>query len=814
MNRPKSQTDSAPNKASNFSQQDEIRQHAEPLPPRDLDSGLGHSHQITKADTLSKNGQNNRTIQRRIQDHPLWSAYLADRHILEEATAAAAWVEREDWTRQDVLVWREKRRDGGPGATRRRLLKQVSINGKKPQKVRWQFRGCKTDEPFYYVGTQDELKDAITDAGGIVTIVEGEVDVWSLQAMGIRNVIGIYGITNIPKDIASILDELGISGFTYFADNDQSGEDGASNLSTRLHEAHWPGDQDYRKFAGLGIPDKGDANDLLCHHFPDISQARAALAALPRFSPRIKPQTVQQPSREIDHGQQGWDAVKEAIRIALGVGVEDFNRKGFSKNFRCLNPHHEDKTPSAAWHKDGFYKCFGCGETLNAKHMAERLDIDWRALLRPQPQIISSQDIDLDAAPQPDSAQTPLSFDEAPDTWLRLLTKFHTQTDALLFLYHLRARKAGLLLKGFNRGECMKTLRLLGCNVSSGAIYKVFQKVAKHDDHPLFVKVDPSEKSGSRNCKFRLRSPEDIRRRLMRNIRYRVYETTFQEHRDIVIDFKVFDQAQLGSEFTKTLQSALEPLYMQQQQRFESLKYACDQKIAAYQADLDDLSLTPLPDWTIDKPCELPALLARGIYDADPEDRSKREWERLLGISDSSVRRTLNRAGIECRADTVRVEVASQRDAKDLARERGAKILGIEAEGGYKPYEATMDIPQGSVAILQPPARHEIVSDEKQIINAPPTTPRVLPPGETTTVRADNMGRPGNWHKASWDPQFIYWELVKACFLLHGYQVKDGIGLYNPQTGEVWPNPTLHELIRLIIGQPTVADPTTKPQPE
>ena len=202
------------------------------------------------------------------------------------------------------------------------------------------------------------------------------------------------------------------------------------------------------------------------------------------------------------------------------------------------------------------------------------------------------------------------------------------------------------------------------------------------------------------------------------------------------------------------------------------------------------------------------------IYAADPEDRSKREWERLLGISDSSVRRTLNRAGIECTADTVRVEVDSQREAKDQARERGAKILGIEAEGHYKPYEAAMDIPQDSVAILQPPARHEIVSDEKQIIKAPPAKPRVLPPGETTTVRADNMGRPGNWHKPSWDPQFIYWELVKACFLLHGYRVKDGIGLFDPQTGEVWPNPTLHELVRLITGQPAAADPTTKPQLE
>ena len=811
MTLPRSQADSAPDQTTNFSQQDEIRQHAEPLPPRDLDSGLDHSHQITKADTLSKNGQNNGTIQRRIQDHPQWSAYLADRHILEEATAAAAWVEREDWTRQDVLVWRVKRRDGSPGATRRRLLKPVSVKGKRQAKLRWQFRGCKTDEPFYYVGTQDELKDAIADAGGIVTIVEGEVDVWSLQAMGIRNVIGIYGISNIPKDIASILDELGIAGFTYFADNDKAGARGASNLRTLLHGSGWTGVQRYRKFAGLGIPDKGDANDLLCHHFPDISQARAALAALPRFSPRIKPQTVQQPSREIGHNQEGWGAVKEAIRLELGV--DHFKANGFSKNISCSNPRHEDKTPSAGWHEGGYLTCFTCG-TFHAKQVAEWLSIDWRALIRPQLSIVSPSNISLDAAPQPDSAQTPLSFDEAPDTWLRLLTKFHTQTDALLFLYHLRARKAGLLLKGFNRGECMKTLRLLGCNVSSGAIYKVFQKVAKHDDHPLFVKVDPSEKSGSRNCKFRLRGLDDIELRLLQGISYRVYETTFQEHRDIVIDFKVFNEAQLGSEFTKTLQSALEPLYKEQQQRFESLKYACDQKIAAYQADLDDLSLTPLPDWTIDKPCELPALLARGIYDADPEDRSKREWERLLGISDSSVRDTLNRAGIECTADTVRVEIDSQRDAKDQARERGAKILGIEADGHYKPYEAAMDIPQGSVAILQPPARHEIVSDEKQIIKAPPAKPHVSPPGETTTVRADNMKQPGNWHKPSWDPQFIYWELVKACFLLHGYRVKDGIGLYNPQTGEVWPNPTLHELISLITGQPAAADPTTKPQLE
>ena len=144
---------------------------------------------------------------------------------------------------------------------------------------------------------------------------------------------------------------------------------------------------------------------------------------------------------------------------------------------------------------------------------------------------------------------------------------------------------------------------------------------------------------------------------------------------------------------------------------------------------------------------------------------------------------TLKRAGIERTADILRVEVDSERDAKDQARELGAKIVAVEANGVHLPYEAAMDIPQGSVAVLQPPARHEIVSDEKQIINAPPAKPHVSPPGETTTVRADNMQRPGNWHKPNWDPQFIYWELVKACCLLHGYRVKDGVGIYDPQDG-------------------------------
>ena len=67
------------------------------------------------------------------------------------------------------------------------------------------------------------------------------------------------------------------------------------------------------------------------------------------------------------------------------------------------------------------------------------------------------------------------------------------------------------------------------------------------------------------------------------------------------------------------------------------------------------------------------------------------------------------------------------------------------------------------------------------------------------------MERPGNRYKPGWDPQFIYWELVKACCLLHEYKVKEGVGIYNPRTGEIWTNPTLYELVGLITGEPDQA---------
>ena len=734
------------------------------------------------------------------RNHPEWSAYLANRHILEQAIAAGAWIERSEYYGQDCLVWREKRRDGRPGARRRRFIDPPVMNGDKIGKSLW-FPYEKTDEPFHYVGTLDELKQAIAEAGGRAYIVEGEIDVWSQHAIDIRNVIGIYGINYIPKDIAGIFDELGITKFVYFADNDTSGEQGASKLRTLLHESDWTGEGEYRQFAGPGIPEKGDANDLLCQYYPDLSAARAALAALPRLEPSIERKPPPKSSTTINYNDQRLDPIKEAVRRTLGV--ENFNRKGFSKkHFRCLDPQHDDPGPSANWHhKKGFCKCFGCGQIYNTIQTAEWLNIDWRALLKDQSSNGSSKSINLNAIPLTDAVPTPHSFEYAPDTWQTQINKTYTTTYATLLYFALRLRSAELLPEAFTVKDFINESRPLDNEVSERTIYNAFEEARDGNTHPVFAKIDPSEDSTSWNCKFRLRSLDDIRDRLLKAIRYRVHEEAFRQHPDIVIGYEVFAEAPLGSESAKALESALEPLYEEQEQRYEGLKRSCEESIAIYEAELADFHATPLPpNWKIKKPSQFPAGRARAIFDADPKARSRSQWAEQLGISKASVGDALDRAGIRRTPYTEKINVTSKHDLLTQARQRNVRIMAVGSDGGYQPYDAAMDITDGMTAFLQPTAKHEIVSDEQPILKPAPAKPPVSAPEENTKEPADNMKPPGNWYKASWDPQFIYWELVKACCLLHGYQVKDGVEIYDPQTGEVWRNPTVHDLVCLITG--------------
>ena len=112
----------------------------------------------------------------------------------------------------------------------------------------------------------------------------------------------LYGAKIIPPNIAEILDEFGIQKVNYFADNDDPGKQGAAILLRLLLAAGWGGEAEFRQFKGEGIPKKGDANDLLCHHYPDMAAARAALDALPTFVPDIQPKNGRKPSHLPDVG--------------------------------------------------------------------------------------------------------------------------------------------------------------------------------------------------------------------------------------------------------------------------------------------------------------------------------------------------------------------------------------------------------------------------------------------------------------------------------------------------------------------------------
>ena len=175
-------------------------------------------------------------MKRKIQEHPQWREYLDSRHILEPTIAAGAWVEHENHTGQDVLVWREKRRDGSAGATRRRLLQLVSNNGMQPPKVRWQSAGQKTDEPFHYLGSIHELKQAIADAGCQLNIVEGEFDVWSMNALGSPTQSASMASTTSRRTSLQSWTNLASLGSHILLTRMQQAKRAPPNLRTLLHQ--------------------------------------------------------------------------------------------------------------------------------------------------------------------------------------------------------------------------------------------------------------------------------------------------------------------------------------------------------------------------------------------------------------------------------------------------------------------------------------------------------------------------------------------------------------------------------------------------
>ena len=355
-----------------------------------------------------------------------------------------------------------------------------------------------------------------------------------------------------------------------------------------------------------------------------------------------------------------------------------------------------------------------------------------------------------------------------------------------LYYYATRLRSAGLLperLSAF-KNSSMPRGRRAASSKSEPSMTTLKRRATATIIHFL-QNLTLVKAARSWNCKFRLRSADDIQDRLLRCIRFRVYEEEFQGDRDTIIGFEVFAEAPLGSESAKALEMALEPLIEAQKQSYKRLMRKCEKIIARHAADLADRQATPLPpNWKIKKKSDLPAGKAHAIFKADDKNRSRSQWSELLGISAASVGTVLDRAGIKRTARHQKGDsVTSKRELLAKAGKEQARIMRVETNEGSQHFDAAMEITGEVIATLQPPAEHEIISDEQPEIRPTPAKPQVSLEPETRSERADNMEKPGNWHKACWDPQFRYWELIKICRLKHGYQVKDGVGIYDPADG-------------------------------
>lgn len=139
------------------------------------------------------------------------------------------------------------------------------------------------------------------------------------------------------------------------------------------------------------------------------------------------------------------------------------------------------------------------------------------------------------------------------------------------------------------------------------------------------------------------------------------------------------------------MEKALEPLYEAQKERYRRLAQKCEAIIARHQLDLADLQATRLPpNWRIRKKSDLPAGLARAIFNADGDNRTRSQWAQMLGISEGSVGKVIERAGIKRTARIKRVTATSKRDLLSKARKEKARIMGVETEDGSQRFDAAL----------------------------------------------------------------------------------------------------------------------------
>lgn len=238
--------------------------------------------------------------------------------------------------------------------------------------------------------------------GGKLWYASGEPDVLTLMAASFDNAFcTLHTELKIPDSFIPLLEWLEITELWHAPDRDETGMKAALRLRDALADTSIK----LKLFQLPGEPDsKADLNSVWIDCNFDVSAFKlATMEQMELTEPMLE---ILRPSHHPDITSDSsiparflHDIAKEIeTRITGGLEV---GRNGWTKNFRCVTGKHEDKHPSAAWHKNGAYNCFACG-TMNAKQTGELLGLDIRDYYDDEPalKVVTLPEASVARAPQ------------------------------------------------------------------------------------------------------------------------------------------------------------------------------------------------------------------------------------------------------------------------------------------------------------------------------------------------------------------------------------------------------------------------------
>jgi hypothetical protein len=670
-----------------------------------------------------------------------------------------------------------------------------------------------------------EIRQYIADSGGVLYIANGEPSVLAYHASGIYNVLCWFGEKSIPDTLIEDMNELGVRSIIYAPDHDKSGRESAIKLRDLLHST------DIRLTAldiSAHVEDKGDTNDIWIdsHFMPDFF-IDTLNDCQNLYLPPYKAHT---PTPEYKHDTvDNSDAIQQ-LAIALGVSGWAINADNWTKKNIC-NPLRDDKHPSAGFNLlSGVLHDFATGDDHSPKELCAKYSIAWKAQGERKDLTSGQNDPKLER-----TSEIIADDSQIPNSLRSLAIKYGNPSEAVLIEYINKAVNQNLLNSdNFTVKEAVKALYSLGCKLSVSTIRQTLQSKTNVVCQILDTKEQPlvsNSRQGENNSEtvpnsdnknghgaksplvsnFRQLPQNEVIERLLLRAKYRLYEKEFGQSEVLsIFTQSMLNAVNLDNETLIELNTVLESVYLAQVDDHSQQMAKIKVKYTKLKFSLEDKYSTPLPpNWTLTKPSQYKALFLRAIVEDTDDDYSRKELCETVGISNSSLSATFKNAGIENRYKELRIPVKTADSALLIAKEERAYIKWIaitdsEDKGTtYKPFnldtaEMTIKTAVGQgynvQAVLQPPAQQHIVTDSQ---------PQPVQKQPSNTIRVpkqpSNARKAGYHHEASYDPQFVYWELAKAIKIVKGYTFR-GDALHEDSTSEIFAvNPTARELVDILL---------------